>query len=413
MTPEEILEVEEYCTHDVEQTIEVFNNSQEEFYSQLSLLEAFNLDMRLFNKTKAQLSAHVLGAIKQDHYHDEFDFIIPNNIVLSDKYNYIRDWYKNPINMSYNRQLKTLVSGVPHFFGYGGVHGAINNFVHEGLILVCDISSMYPAIMINEGFLSRNVTNPNKYKEIRDARLKYKAVKNPLQAPLKIVVNATFGASKDKNNALYDPLMANNVCIAGQLFLLDLIEKIEPYAQTCNSNTDGLFLIIKNPEDIAIIKSIAKEWEIRTNLELEWDVFHKIYQKDVNNYIIINTETGTYKPKGAYVKKLTNIDYDLPIVNKALVAYLVHGTPIEETIWKCTELREFQRIVKVSSLFKCALHGDVQTHEKTLRIFASNNPDAKGVFKVKEVKGELEIQKIENTPEKCFIYNDNVLGLKF
>ena len=36
---------------------------------------------------------------------------------------------------------------------------------------------------------------------------------------MKIVLNGTYGASKDKHNNLYDPLMANNVCVAGQLLI--------------------------------------------------------------------------------------------------------------------------------------------------------------------------------------------------
>ena len=39
--------------------------------------------------------------------------------------------------------------------------------------------------------------------------------------------NSTYGASKDKHNALYDPSMANNVCINGQLLIVDLLEKLE------------------------------------------------------------------------------------------------------------------------------------------------------------------------------------------
>ena len=46
------------------------------------------------------------------------------------------------------------------------------------------------------------------------------------QQPYKIVLNGTYGASKDKYNNLYDPLQANNVCINGQLMLLDLIEHV-------------------------------------------------------------------------------------------------------------------------------------------------------------------------------------------
>jgi DNA polymerase elongation subunit (family B) len=91
--------------------------------------------------------------------------------------------------------------------------------------------ALYPAIMIEYGFLSRNVTNPNRYREIRDTRLKLKAKKDPMQLPYKIVLNSAYGSFKDKYNPLYDPRMANNICVAGQLLLLDLAEKIEKYGK--------------------------------------------------------------------------------------------------------------------------------------------------------------------------------------
>jgi hypothetical protein len=174
------------------------------------------------------------------------------------------------------------------------------------------------------------------------------------------------------------------------------------------SNTDGLFMKVDSMETAEKVKSIAHEWEQRTRLNLEWDIYCKIFQKDVNNYIIINKD-DKYKSKGAYVKKLSNIDYDLPIVNKALINYFVKNKPIKDTINECNDLREFQKIVKVSSLYKYALYGDEKLPEKVLRVFASTKEDAKGVFKVKT---EDRIEKIGNTPEKCFIYNDSVIDVK-
>lgn len=411
LNTDEIKEVVEYCKHDVMQTIEVFENRKEEFDSQLSLIEAFDLGMSQFTKTKAQLSAFILDAEKHPNRDDEFELSFPDTLKISEKYQYIVDWYKNPENMDYKEKLKVDVAEVPHIFAWGGIHGAIPKYKDEGIILCCDVASLYPSIMIEYGYISRNVKNPLKYTEIRDTRLKLKAEKNPMQLPYKIVLNSTYGAMKDQYNPLFDPLMANNVCIAGQLLLLDLIEKLEPYGKLIQSNTDGIFMKVEKMEDVEVIKEVAKEWEKRTRLDLEWEIFDKIYQKDVNNYIIID-ENGKYKSKGAYVKKLNNLDYDLPIVNKALINYFTKGIEIEDTINSCNELREFQKIVKVSSKYLYALHGEKKITEKVLRVFASKNENDKGVFKVKlKTKDGVEQEvpeKIGNTPDVCFIDNDNV-----
>ena len=420
LTEDEINETVEYCTHDVQETIKVFEAKREEFDSQLQLIEAFNLDMTQFNKTKAQLSAHILEAERHQDRGDEFDFIFPDTLVLN-KYKHVKEWYENPENKSYvdekgkKKQLKVDIAGVPHVLGYGGIHASRDKYSAEGIILCADIASMYPALIIEYNLMSRNVESVEKYTQIRDERLRLKAEKNPKQQPLKIVLNATFGTFKDQYNALYDKLMSNSICISGQLLLVDLIEKIEPYCELIQSNTDGIFMKVENYEMVDKIKEIAAEWEKRTRLDLEWDEFSKIYQKDVNNYIIID-KNGKYKSKGAYVKKLNDLDYDLPIVNKALINYFVHSKPLEETINECNELREFQKLVKVSSKYLYGLYGEDKLKDRVLRVFADKREDAKGVFKVKiktnkEGNAQEVAEKIANTPEKCFINNDDIRGL--
>lgn len=230
LTQAEIDETILYCTHDVEQTIKVFENTKQEFDAQLSLIEAFDLPMSSFGKTKAQLVAEILGASRYEGGNkDEFDIVLPNTLVLSDKYKYIADWYLNPKNHNYSRKLYAEVAGCPHVFGYGGIHGALPSYVCEGRILACDVSSLYPAIIIEYGLMSRGVSNVDKYREIRDKRIELKKIKDPRQLPMKIVLNSCYGTFKDEFNPLYDPRQSNNVCVTGQLLILDLIEKLEPY----------------------------------------------------------------------------------------------------------------------------------------------------------------------------------------
>lgn len=414
LTEQEEKEILMYCIHDVRETIKVFDAKREEFDSQLSIINTFNLEMEHFNKTKAQLAAHILEAEKHPHRGDEFNMTIPNTLVLN-KYSHVVDWYKNSDNHNYKSKLVLNVKHCELVLGYGGAHGAIPNYQADGIILCADVASLYPSLIIEYNYMSRNVKNKDKYRQIRDERLRLKALKDPRQQPMKIILNSKYGALKDQFNPLYDPLQANNVCLAGQLLLLDLVEKVEDLCVVSNINTDGIFMTVKDRDTVNKIKDIASEWEKRTRLQLEWDEYSKIYQKDVNNYILIKND-GTYKSKGAYVKKLNDLDYDLPIVNKALINYFVNGVPVEETINNCNELREFQKIVKVSNKYLYALHGDKKLKEKVLRVFASKNEDNPGVFKAKlKIKDGVEQEvpdKVANTPDHCFINNDDIKGVE-
>lgn len=407
LTQKEIEETVKYCRHDVEQTMEVWLKNQSDFDAQMGLIKMFDLPLSMISKTKVQLSAVVLGAIKKQH-DDEFEISIPDTLRV-EKYSHIVEWYRNPANRDYAKKLKVDVAGVPHIFAWGGLHGAIDKYSGIGHYLMMDVASLYPSLMIEYGHQSRNISDPTKYREIRDMRLKYKAEKNPLQAPLKIVLNGTYGAMKDKHNNLYDPRQANNVCVAGQLLLLDLIEHLEPFCEIIQSNTDGVLVKLRDIDDYDQIDDIAHEWEKRTRLTLEFDQYHKVYQKDVNNYVLVDYD-GKMKSKGKYVKKLNDLDYDLPIVNRAMVDYMVSDVPVEKTIDECDDLREFQKIVKVSSKYWKGSHNGQYLNDKTFRVFASTDPHDGTIYKIKNPSSNPE--KFADTPEKCFIDNGDVSNKK-
>lgn len=429
LTSYELNQVIKYCTHDVEQTVEVFLRRRSDFEAQMELIKMFKLPLSYISKTKVGLSATILDA-KRRTYYDEFEISFPETLRLK-KYRNVLNWYKDTSNRNYKKSLKCDVAGVEHIFAWGGVHGAREKYVGEGFYLMLDVASLYPSLMIIYNLLSRSC-NPEKFKYIVEKRLKYKAEKNPLQAPLKIVINGTYGASKDKHNPLYDPLMANNVCIYGQLLLLDLIEHLEPYIELIQSNTDGVLIKMPNGYDedewYSLIDDIAYEWEQRTGLKLEFDEYRKVFQKDVNNYVIVDAN-GKMKSKGAYVKALNDLDYDVAIVNKALVDFMVNGIPVETTILECDSLREFQMVKKISSKYDCIVSGvynipviSKRTHkptkkmqmcfdaatkldEKCVRVFASKNTTG-GLAKKHKETGRYS--RIENTPENCFIVNEDI-----
>lgn len=429
LTQKEIEEVLFYCNHDVEQTMYVFMNRKEEFESQMSLIKTFKLPLKNVSKTKAQLSAIILEAERVHNREDEFNVTLVDTIKL-EKHKDIYDWYQNTKDTLLNdkklltklykdekekkkwyksKQLNVDIMGVPHTFAWGGLHGARTNYIGQGIFVNSDVTSFYPSLMIEYGFLSRNVRQAEKFKDIYDIRVGLKNEgKKKEQAPYKIVLNGTYGASKDKYNNLYDPLQANNVCINGQLMLLDLIEKVEanlPGTILIQSNTDGVMFKLPNEESLKEYKEVANEWSERTKMGLEHDIIERVIQKDVNNYIIVK-KGGKIKSKGAYVKELNNLDNDLPIVNRALMDYFIKDVSADETINNCNELIQFQMVVKASSKYKYALHGDKIINEKISRVFASRSRRDPGIFKLKNDKNKPD--KMAGTPENAFIENGDI-----
>ena len=440
LTPEELEDVIFYCNHDVEQTAMVFGKRLEEFTSQLELVKMFEMPRSDMGKTKAQLSAKALGAERPSKPRkDELEFVIPNTLRVT-KYKHVVDWfiecrdralwnisqcmdYDTVLKEFYEQKLECEVAGVPHVFAWGGLHGAIPNYVGNGYFVNVDVASFYPSLMIEYDYISRNIHDPDHYKNIYRTRLAYKKAKDKRANPLKIVLNSTYGAMKDKYNQLYDPRQANNVCVAGQLLLLDLMEHVEKagtVATVIQSNTDGvLFKLCATTEDeadkaFAALDDLCREWEQRTRMTLEFDEFVRVVQRDVNNYLIVDAE-GKYKSKGAVVKKLNDLDYDLPIVNRAVVNYLVKGVPVERTVNECNDLREFQKIYKVSGLYKYAMHNGQKLSERTFRVFASKRDSDTPLYKVKDKPQKdgtiKEVpEKFASCPEHCFIDNSEVAG---
>lgn len=477
LTEEEIQQTIFYCRHDVEQTIEVFLQRYAEFQAQFGIVQAFGLDLKHVGDTEARITAKVLDC-KKVNYGDEFDYEFLPCLRLN-KYAYVIDWFRSAVHdcteemkriaadpetkpkdkwkgrwndeqcwrkYFYDRSLENqIVAGIPHTFGWGGIHGAIDHPVHvDGYLVHVDVGSYYPSMLIAHQLVTRAAANDN-YKKVYDTRMALKAAgKKAEQAPYKKLLNALSGAMKDKTNPAYDARNNNSMCINGQLMLLDLIEHLEvvPGFQLIQSNTDGLIINIPDTDEAFFqVDDICYEWETRCStdlcsIKLGLDLVKEIYQKDVNNYLWVDLDGGIER-KGAYVKELSPIDYDLPILNRALVEFMVHKIPVEQTIMECDDLIEFQKIAKLSDLFEWVEHEYGNTHEepkftksgkragkmlvyddtrhhvnKSYRVFASKDPKAGRLLTCRHKDGRIERKKFGNTPDKCFIFNDEVVGVK-
>lgn len=435
LTQEEIEQTLYYNHHDVIEVLRVLDYCWDDFEGQLDIIELYGLDMSYFTKTKVQLavSPKILNAVDQHTLDDEFDIRIPETIKLSDKYKFIPEWYMNPKNWRYkehlrsednqhNNQLCCTVAGIPHVFAWGGCHGADDKeSVFEGIILHADVASMYPTTDIEYGLLSRKFKNPDDFKQMRDFRLKLKSEKNPKNKALKPMINGVYGAGKDRNNPSYDPLMANLTCIFGQMFILDLIDKLEPYCRLLQTNTDGIFVLCENEEMKNKVIEITNQVGERLKMEFEIDEYTKLIQKDVNNYIAVK-KNGELECKGAMVKFNKPIDNDLPILNDAVRNYLAYDIPVEQTINECNEYIKFQKVIKLSAKYKEIWYGNGVSGKdnkitsingellkgKVHRVFASKRQSDGSIYKLKIEKGVKSYEQFANTPTHLFIDNEDV-----
>lgn len=411
LTQEELEETEKYCTHDVEQTIEVFLARKAEFDAAMGLVKIFNLPLSYMGKTGAQRVAKILGG-KGQKFDDEFEFPIVPTLKLR-KYKHVADWYRNPKNHNYKAKQDVMIAEVPHRFKWGGAHGAIRRYYGEGIYVMADVTAYYPSLQLRYKFGYRNMSNPENFEKIHSENLKFKALGDKIaRLPYKIADNAISGQLKNQFSPLFDPRENNAICVNGQLLLVDLIEKLEPYIELIQSNTDGiLFKMPARYKDIKawydIIDNVVWAWENRTGMQMGFDIFTKVFQKDVNNYLLVGLG-GKTKTKGSYTKALNKVDFDLPIVNKAMVDYMVHSIPIEKTIGSCNELKMFQKVFKLSGKYWRVWHNGKYYLEKCYRVFASKDTGDTYLGKLKS-KGAT-IEKFGNCPDHCFIDNGNING---
>src|SRR5690606_31238826 len=307
LTDEEIERTFKYCENDVLTTKELFEEREDYFSSKFEIVQTFKLPAASVKKTRARLSADVLKCKKFNVPNDRLNIKYDKRLLINELpkdvvqfYEEIKREFQNGTDYKEleSRKYECDIAGVPHVFGFGGLHGAIENYVCEGKMMAIDVSSYYPSLMINNNFMSRASQEPGLFKQIYDERLRLKKLKNSKQAIYKIILNSTYGAMKSEFNPLYDPLQANNIVVNGQLILTHLIVLLQNFCNLVQSNTDGI--IIEYDERLKDdIMMVLDYWQERYQLTLDVDYIKKIAQRDVNNYVI-QYQNGKIAAKGRF-----------------------------------------------------------------------------------------------------------------
>ena len=431
LTDEEREETVFYCKHDVDSTEKLIDLRKDYLENKINLgkLAGIN-EVKAMGMTNAKLTAAMLQAKKKQH-NDERCYDYPSNLkkeyIPQEVFDFFDRIHDDSLSDDevFKGKLNIMIGECPVTLGFGGIHGAIPNFIwtesHQRGIWNKDVGSYYPHLCTINGYTSRNIPSPKLYENVLDRRMKAKAEGNMKVAnPLKLVCNTTYGCLLNKYNDLYDPLMGRSVCISGQLYLLELAEHCYQEIKglrIVQLNTDGI-MVECDKKDYKKLNDICDEWQQRTGFELEEDTVIKIVQKDVNNYIEVQQggkpkAKGGYLVKGVSTKGAFNVNNNCVIVATALKEYFLNDIPVEETINDCDNIFQFQMIAKAGAKYKEAYHlvnGMKVPVQKVNRVYATSDERYGKLYKVKaEDSSEA---KIDSLPEHCFIDNNNELSIE-
>lgn len=458
LTPEELDEVIRYCKNDVDATVKLYEARKENYIDAKALIaEMYNVPVEeAVGLTNAKLCARILGA-KPNKFDDERDYVIPDNIdtelipkVVLDFFLQIRDKSipdaklfgagKGSKGLTLDLWIETGGGRCPVTYAWGGVHGAkpciTVEETEDRVIINQDVASLYPNSMLNFGYCSRAMEDPEAYRKLVQRRLAYKHSGDKLRSnALKLPINTTYGAMLNPYNDLADRKAGRSVCISNQLAMSMLITMLGQECETIdfvNINTDGIMFTIDRRE-VERSEAIIKKWSEITRFEMEREDFVKVFQKDVNNYIGIKAD-GSFKTKGGFVSLYKGGNFktnSLQIIHKAVVDYLVKGVAPEETINGETDIFAFQQIVKTGGSFEGSYHyinGVREEIQKVNRIYAVKDPKYGQVVKGKwitekrrkdKATGKMVSEPVDppvwsestvpECPDHTFIDNESVL----
>lgn len=416
LTSEEKLEVESYNRDDLDQTFLDLKLSKSEFQLKMDLIREFKLPIDALHYTQAQIAEAALGAIKDDTLVDKpvHPILYPQ---LKVKNKEALDFY---LNEGFKIGEKPIINlcGLDHQMGAGGMHaGEENTYCDWALYL--DVSGYYNLVMILYNLLSRAIPEEGKelYKYMYHQQLALKGVDDVKRAVYKTILLAVFGAQMHKGSKLYDPWNGALVPVVGQMFLIDLLEKLEGKVRLVQSNTDGI--MVKPLGDEKEVLAIVEEWCTRTGFTIKPKKIYDIYQRDVNNYMY-RDDKGKIHTKGEAVgyyecweNPLENNSYNSKepiIIHYCIVEYLMNGIKPEQTIVKyAKEFRMFQWICKLNSFdyLTFEANGERQVLQKVNRCFASKVPGM--IYKNKASKHD----RYSNLADRVFVFNNSLDKLNY
>lgn len=341
------------------------------------------------------------------------DIILPKIKFRTEKFNEVLKWFKEQIvypgSDKEPPKLDIHLADLDFYFGVGGAHASVENRLYEStsthVIRDIDVSGMYPAIAIANGFAPEHLGQDfmTAYKQLQIDRSQYKKG-TTMNLILKLANNGVFGNGDNKYSCFYDPKFPKEITVNGQLQLLQLAEVLSliPDLQIIQANTDGITAYV--PRKFGYLFNLWKaDWEKDTGLKLEESEYSRMWIRDVNNYLAIDT-AGNIKAKGAYWYPKTSDDYwggsgsvwnknfSSMVVQKVVEKALIENWNPEALIHLMTDPYDF--MIREKTPGGATIYIGDKAMPKTVRFYVSKT--GQSIIKKSNPTGEIGTYKRQN-----------------
>jgi hypothetical protein len=441
LTPNECLQVRDYCFNDCDVTHALYTELEPHIRLREKLGAKIGVDFR--SKSDAQLAEELFrqelkrvtgqwpkkpgpeSAVGRVFTYTAPDYARFRSNALGDALGAIQATpltvgMKGHIDKKNDIEGRVLaVNGKPYKIGLGGLHSQEKCQAivasSEMLIIDRDVTGYYPSLIINNKYAPAHLgdTILTLLQESVDGRTAAKLLMQQMSPTDKgyddiaaeadggkIKNNGYFGKTSDPWSIFYEPEKMLHTTLTGQISILMLIESLEDIGvKVVSANTDGIVFTCHHSRYDEVL-AVFDKWEALTGLKTEETRYKALYSANVNNYIAV-TMDGKTKAKGWYTEKGSALNSRLSknpqslICSDAVKALLSVGTPIEDTIRKCSDITRFVTVRNV----KGGAHKDGYYLGKVVRWYYAT--DTKGVIryiltgnKVPDTEGAVPLMQL-------------------
>lgn len=442
LSEEDKKEIIKYCKHDVFATNKLVEARWGYLTAKANCSRLSDLDeAECIKNTAAKVCAKMLHAKQKENLNDPY-YEIPEKLksLFKSKIHptIIAQFEGTELSNDFSYEVRYLKNNF--VYGAGGIHSTYEDSLYsisdgDYILVNADFENLYPSLLVVYNYYASGIPEEGKerfqfllsecrrlkkhLKEMRKQGLsgtdEYKEAFG-LRDSIKLILNASTGAMRQEHSPLYDPQNIIALCMTGQLLTTCMAKIVfDLGALVIQTNTDGILFRIKRNKLQDCYRAL-QEFSEYIEIPLDIDEEYAVFQKNVNNYILLSEPNAKPKLKGRWAKK-SGSDVPLtplnaPVINDSIIDYYCKNIPIEDTVRKRMKPLDFMMTTMKGPTYDGVLYasenGEIDTTNIN-RVYATINKSRGTLYKYKIQDGKIiKHDKIASIPDNCTLYNDAV-----